>query len=345
MLKPDHARYLERVRRGVGRLRVEYAGQGGAPAALVGRAAHGDAGADLIAISLMGAYVALRLTEDPRLEAAFAAAKVERSVLIRFIEQARSGMPDAMLPFVRRDADLAYAVMMSRSCDAWLMRGDQTRVEAGHFVYRCVERGRAALRYVDRCGGQSGSEPVLLEPSRVDCLLSRVSELPRPIACFVAADAAEHGLRIECARELRALLTGRPGDLRGPDRGVISLVSRSAVRLLAEVGFHDEASGFAIADLPVERLMALHAASLDETWLLIEHPQFCALGPLPDLFSPGSRMPVRLEPSLLLLDHLGGAELETISLPRALAVDLLARFDWLAAPHPVAWRQVVEAVA
>ena len=70
-----------------------------------------------------------------------------------------------------------------------------------------------------------------------------------------------------------------------------------------------------------------------------------SLGPLPDLFSPGSRMPVRLEPSLLLLDHLGGAELETISLPRALAVDLLARFDWLAAPHPVLWRQIVEAVA
>jgi hypothetical protein len=335
--------YLERIRRGVGRLRVDYAARSGAAIDHRLFSCVDNKREVSLPVSLMTTYVALKLTGDPRIEQALADEPVRSAAMKRFLRLARGGMSDALVPFSRSEADLAYAAAMSRSCNSWLFRGEQSRVQAGHFVYRRSRRGPSTIRYIDRHGGFEMQDLGLLDPSIIDDLIQTLKTLRQPLARWVVTDSDGITLDLALSPELAARVQGPPAELTGKNRGVISLVSRSEVRFFAEVRLIERGAVISTAPLSVERWMELQAASIDEAWLLFEHPEFCALGPLPDLFSPGASAIARVEPIDLLTWALGGNELETVNLPCALAVELHRRFHWMSAPHPVLWRALIEA--
>lgn len=335
--------YFERVRRGSGRLRGEYA-------ARCPRLLANDGGVDYdpltqprLPISLLGAYVALRISHDARIEAAFEEEAKQLTGMSEFLLQARSGMRHAVLPFSRRAADIAFAAAMSRSREDWALRGESTFVEGGYFRYSGRKGPLPNVRYVDRSGVETAPEEVLLDPSKMAQMLPRIEALGRPMARFVTSEPEQHWLRLELLPEATTLLAEKPASLRSRNRGAISLVSRASVTFLAEVELREEERAIVVPGLPIERVMELQAASLNDQWLLLEHPEVCALGPLPDLFTPASTSLARVEPTQVFLHHLGGQELETLAVSPALAIDLMREFHWVSAPHPVIWRSIAEA--
>lgn len=337
------APYFERVRRGSGRLRAEYAA--GCPR-LPLREGSWQIDSDeqaRVPVSLMAAYVAYELTRDARLAQAFNEEARQIAAMSAFIDQARSGMPDSLLPFSRSAAAIAYAAAMSRSGKDWALRGENTRVAAGYFRSIPPQRGAAAVRYIDRSGIEVEPREMLLEPSKVEKMLPRIAALARPIARFVSVEPDQQWIRLQFDPSMRELLSEKPAGLRHRNRGAISLVSRSSITFLAEVELREDDAGIALCELPVERVMALQAAALDDQWLMLEHPELCALGPFPDLFTPGSQALARVEPTQTLAHWLGGDDLQTLALKPALALDLMRRFHWLGAPHPVIWRALAEA--
>ena len=335
--------YFERVYRGTGNLRAEYAASRPRVMADAEAWRNGDTAPSRVPVSLMGAYAALRLTRDPELAEAFNEEASQIGAMAGFINEARSGMTHTMLPFSRSAADIAYAAAMSRSCSDWAIRGEDTRVEGGYFHYLPNHRGPPIVRYVDRSGEGPLRSEVLLDPSHLETLLPRIEALPAPPARFVAVAPERHWIRLELSPPMRALLMEKPPGLRARSRGALSLVSRSAVVFLTELEIQEDDLGIALKELPVERVMALQAAAFDDQWLLLEHPEFCALGPFPDLFTPGSESPARVDPAHVFAEALGGKEVETLSLPTGLALNLMQRFHWMAAPHPVIWRALAEA--
>jgi len=335
--------YFERVRRGSGRLRAEYAAN--CPRLLLGDEAWRiDTEAHArVPVSLMGAYVAYRLTKDARIETAFNEEARQVGAMSAFIDLARSGMNDTMLPFSRSAADIAYAAAMSRSNTDWVLRGEDTRVSGGYFRHSAPGRGAASVRYIDRSGIESEPTEALLDPSKVEKMLPRIQALSRPMARFVTVEPDQNWLRVDLEPSMRSLVTDKPLGVRTRNRGALSLVSRSSVAFLAEVGLSEDDTGIALRELPVERVMELQAAALDDQWLLLEHPEVCAIGPFPDLFTPGSEALARIEPIHTLAAWLGGEDLQTLAVPPALALDLMRKFHWMAAPHPVIWRALAEA--
>ena len=335
--------YFERVRRGSGRLRAEYAS--GCPKLPMNDGAwriDTDANAR-VPVSLMGAYVAHRLSPDARIDTAFNEEARQITAMAAFIDEAHSGMTHAMLPFSRSAADIAYAAMMSRSGRPWGLRGDDTRVEGGYFRYLAQQRGAPPVRYIDRNGIETEPKAMLLEPSSLEKVLPRIDALPRPMARFVSVDPEQCWIRLEFEPSMRSLVADKPVGVRNRNHGALSLVSRSSVAFLAEVGLSEDDTGIALRELPVERVMELQAAALDDQWLLLEHPEVCAIGPFPDLFTPGSEALARVEPTQTLDHWLGGEDLQTLAVPPALALDLMRKFHWMAAPHPVIWRALAEA--
>ncbi len=335
--------YFERVRRGSGRLRAEYAAN--CPrlplkdeAWRINTKAHAR-----VPVSLMGAYVAYRLTKDARIGDAFNEEARQVGAMSAFIDLARSGMNHTMLPFSRSAADIAYAAAMSRSSTDWVLRGEDTRVSGGYFRHSARQRGGASVRYIDRSGIETEPKEALLDPSKVEKMLPRIEALPRPMARFVTSEPDQNWLRVDLEPSMRSLVTDKPLGVRNRNRGAVSLVSRSSVVFVAEVELREDDTGIALRELPVERVMELQAAALDDQWLLLEHPEFCAMGPFPDLFTPGSEALARIEPTHMLAHWLGGQDLETLAVRPALALDLMNKFHWMAAPHPVIWRALVEA--
>lgn len=335
--------YFERVRRGSGRLRAEYATSCPRLPLQDGVWRMDTDTPARVPVSLMGAYVAYQLTKDLCLEAAFNEEARQISAMSTFIDEAQSGMTHTMLPFSRSAADIAYAALMSRSGQGWALRGEHTRVEAGYFRLSAQQRGATSVRYIDRTGIEVEPKAMLLEPSKLEKVLPLIAALSRPMARFVTADPEQHWIRLEFEPSMRSLVTDKPAGLRNRNRGAISLVSRSSITFLAEVELREDDTGIALRELPVERVMELQAAALNEQWLLLEHPEFCALGPFPDLFTPGSEALARVEPTHMLAHWLGGQDLETLAVTPALAVDLMRRFHWMGAPHPVIWRALAEA--
>ncbi len=337
------SQYFERVRRGSGRLRAEYAAScPRLPLRQGGWQIDTDEQAR-VPVSLMGAYVAHQLTRDSRLGDAFNEEARQIGAMSGFIGQALSGMPHTMLPFSRSAADIAYAAAMSRSGRDWALRGQDTRVSAGYFRYSAQQRGAAAVRYIDRSGIEVEPKETLLEPSKVEKMLPRIEALARPMARFVSVEPDQQWIRLEFDPSMRVLLSEKPVGLRNRNRGAISLVSRSSITFLAEVELREDDTGIALWELPVERVMELQAAALDDQWLMLEHPELCAIGPFPDLFTPGSEALARVEPTHTLAHWLGGEDLQTLAVGPAVAVDLMRKFHWMGAPHPVIWRALAEA--
>jgi hypothetical protein len=313
------SQYFERVRRGSGRLRAEYAAScPRLPLIQGGWQIDTDEHAR-VPVSLMGAYVAHQLTRDSRLGDAFNEEARQIGAMSGFIGQALSGMTHTML------------------------RGQDTRVSAGYFRYSAQQRGAAAVRYIDRSGIEVEPKETLLEPSKVEKMLPRIEALARPMARFVSVEPDQQWIRLEFDPSMRALLSEKPVGLRNRNRGAISLVSRSSITFLAEVELREDDTGIALWELPVERVMELQAAALDDQWLMLEHPELCAIGPFPDLFTPGSEALARVEPTHTLAHWLGGEDLQTLAVEPALAVDLMRKFHWMGAPHPVIWRALAEA--
>ena len=333
--------FYHRARPGSGRMRGELAPGWKAPDADSILNAAAGAAEPTVEVSLMGAYVCARLLGRDDIANAIHA-QGARADLADFFAQARSGMPEAMLPFERHELDLAYAASMARATRDALLRGSHTRVEGGYFKFATSHRGEFSMRYVDRSGVEGLPSNVLLDPHRSDELISKLATLPRPLARLRFTGLEDEWFRIDFDDAVRPVFLQKPSPVF---KAIcpISLVTRSRVTFLTQLEFRLEACVLRPTVCPVERLMELQAAALDDAWLLIEHPEFCVLAPLPDLFTKGSESVARFEPIVAFELGLGGSDLQTLPIKASLARELIDRFHWMSAPHPVTWRLLAEA--
>jgi hypothetical protein len=291
----------------------------------------------------MGAYAGARITGRAELVEAIRAAG-ERAAAPGFLTQARSRMPDAMLPFERDELDLAYAAAMTRSTRPALLRGLHTWVEAGCFLFTTASRDGIAVRYIDRSDGERLPSEVLLDPMRCARLIAGIGALPRVMATLRFTAVPNRGFEVALVPELSALNRPR-GHATPRSTCTVSVVTRSRVVALGSLEFQLDGGLLAPVACPVERLMELHAAALDDAWLLIDHPALRVLGPIPDPGEEGRSVPARVEPIAALASSLGGSHHQGVPMPVSLARELAARFHWLASPNPIAWRLLIESAS
>lgn len=294
-----------------------------------------------VEVSLMGLYAGARLLERADIADALIMSG-ERAAMPEFYAQARSGMPEALLPFERDELDLAYAASMARSVHECLLRGASTRVEGGYFKFVTPLKGDASVRYVDRSGIEGRPLQVLLDPVHSSALLQKISAWPSALASLRFTAIENQWFQVGFADALSAVFLRKEPAMRRA-MCVVSVVSRSRATFLTETEFHLEGTILRPLAWPVERLMELQAAALDDAWILIEHPEFCVLGPIPDLYEDGSESIARFEPTAAFNLWLGGFDQQTIPIKVSLARELVGRFHWMSAPHPVTWRLLVEA--
>lgn len=279
-----------------------------------------------------------------------------RSDRLGLIDKARSGMPQAVLPFTRPELDIHFAAChMSGSWPA-CFRGLGHAVDAGYFL-RTVN----GLEYIDSVTERSAAATELLDP-----LLTR--ELHRIFAHWierpsvqVADPAGGDFLRLRPGMGTVPSLRPAPAP-RMADKPIEATVSLLRVQSQGEpvrqgLTTPPPVLRLATVKLPVEResgslllrkapasfLMQAHAASLshEDPWphlfLHIELPGSLLLAPLPRLMQSGDCVGAWWAPLYDIATALGGYESLNAHVTRSTAVAMMATTPWMWSPDAAEW--------
>ena len=308
--------------------------------------------------SLQAAYVAMHLARgDGSIMAALHYALRTRALDNKrhdFIEQARSGMPDAILPFHRPETDVLYAAAIRGSPGSLGLRGLGNKVDAGCFVL-----DRAEVRYVDTVGSHRPFYQEVLDPASTHGLIDRLAQWKRrPEVCVGDFESGEM-LRVYPGLDGLAALATAQLDPRLRDRyeratltifrvsqGESMHCCNSALRVekLSQGTEPMVAEGDALVlrNPRPELVMEMHAASIDESvagslFLHVARGRDQMLAPLPDLMTTGATAQGWWMPRSDLRSALGGTDEDFVRVPRSVVLRLMERFAWVGVQNPAEW--------
>ena len=311
-------------------------------------------------LSLMGCYVAMRLSEgqagsDPALDEVLDEFRqcIDNSIDFRhFVRDACSGMPDTLMPFRRELLDIQYAAIMAQySKRDWRIFGLDSRINAGFFNFpELVHHGRTPMYHdtdPDRGGKPIFQEEPLLEPERVQRLLNAFGTVRGDQFRLRVPDSGTHLLELHAGNMHRPdraepVVDSRVSLIRLPDPVSLQIGVRSGTAVnVGAMPLHRTEWGFQIVAPRLEHTMELQAASLESCWLLIESARFRALARLPDLLEPGQSVQAFIEPRQAFVQYLGGENNVAVRVRRSVALAAMRRWPWLAVPNPYWWADLV----
>ena len=288
--------------------------------------------------------------DDPELAQVLQAALERRARSgdrLAFVQQALSGMPQAILPFKRDALDIFLAAGLMQDASRAGMRGQGHAVDAGYFS--CAT-----------------GEPVYVDTvSRIHQLQAELVDLESTRGLVHALQAWGAWPSVEIADSAQGeIMRLRPGGtnlkrmgIEKPERPRLADVPlRASLKLLrvaddepapsgaatpavepvalGQVTLEREADALVVKDVQPEFLMELHAAHLRAQdgsvplWLNIEWGRNHFLAPLPDLMAPGDVRTGWWAPVSDIGTALGGNHNLCAKLPRWAALRLMRKASW-----------------
>lgn len=281
----------------------------------------------------------------------------DRQAVVReFVELARGGMSEAVLPFTADPLTIDYAALIypSNSHQAPLRLYSTSSVtDLGHML--CTH---AVQDYVDHAGlGTTASHRPGGKPRRVDPVKEAPIDLPDQA---VPDDWVQALIRIDSAGAQAQFAPGTGDTLRlmlapGEASRWAALRTRPRLMLLKV----DAAGRLARRDLgtvPVKgqggightlivglsgsQQIELHAAFFDGWWMLIGEGELRALAPVPDLDPQASPSPCHTDLPMCGLSGLAGHQ-HWLTVPAALASRLVTTYGWVAPADSSTWLQML----
>ena len=270
-----------------------------------------------------------------------------------FAKEARSGMPNAVLPFRRDPLDILVAAWALPATPASGLRffGEDAIVDLGFFRF---QDGDAF--YVSDTLTRHETDlktPELLAPAALAELVAMLSSVAREnCRVFVDLDSPtlvgfQHDL-IRHPSEARKC----PGyQLRNPRSPVkIHLLRSTAsggvtVRNLGPGEILPSPAGaFHLNLIAPENMIEFHGAAAAGQWFLVEHSMFQLLAPLPDISKDDDEQPVWADFGGVFQKRIGIPRAVELPIDRTIALSLMDRFPFCASPDRAAWYRLAATV-
>lgn len=267
-----------------------------------------------------------------------------REIVANFLRLARSGMPDAVLPFTADPLTTAMVAIEypSSSSDTLVVYSSASRIDLGYF--HCAHK---ALQYVDRASVSIASKSPLRVPDSgislewFDALQSMQAQ---PIRLSFSPEAGD-ALHIEMpAAEATRWSNARTRLtlLRLSSDGTVK--KRQIGNLPVPRQINQAGRSTLVLQLNSEQQIDLHAASFDGWWVHVGDSQrLDLLSPVPSLDPEAEGCVCRVPLPLRDFNGLLGVH-KNIETDRSLARELVARYSWMAPEDDVStWLAMVAA--
>jgi hypothetical protein len=267
-------------------------------------------------------------------------------VVKQFVELARRGGDEAILPFTADPLTLACAALMyPRTARAAELRLYSRASVTDVGFMRCTFDGPV---YVDRAPPQPGSErawpqgwvdlPDLAVPEDwLDALHRSEAAPPQALLAPGAGDTIHLNLAPHEVPRWLAVRTRLRLTLLKP--GGRSRVARRDLGPVAVKGQGGTGQTL-IVGLSEAQQIELHAAFFDGWWMLIGEGELRALVPVPDLDPQAPPVPCRTDLPLCGQDSLPGSE-HWVAVPAELVARLAAAYWWVAPVDSPTWLQML----
>lgn len=253
-----------------------------------------------------------------------------REIVANFLRLARSGMPDAVLPFTADPLTTALVAIEypSSSSDTLVVYSSASRIDLGYF--HCAHKG---LQYVDRASVSIASKSPLRVPDSgisLDWFDALQGMQAQPIrlsfspeagdALHIDMPAAEAARWSSARTRLTLLRLGSDGAVKKRQIGNLPVPKR----------INEAARSTLVLQLSSEQQIDLHAASFDGWWVHVGDSQrLDLLSPVPSLDPEAEGCVCRVQLPLRDFNGLLGVH-KNIETDRALARELVARYSWVA---------------
>ncbi len=262
-------------------------------------------------------------------------------------EQALSGMPASLIPFVRDEVEIFAACAASQRISnyaSFRFFSDTSAIRAGYFE----KDDNDSIGYFDRLAMKAwrkNEPPELFPRNRQQDLLRTVISLDQTPAAVVVPENPNSFLEIEsdaletCVQAV-AQFQVRIALLRSDKSGSKGCLKRELTR----VGLKRRAAGVYTLVLKPEHIMEIHAAAIAGQWMLIDGDDFRLLTPMPDFDTIGARVEAWLQPSRIFSDACGLVlvQMPKVSLNRKLAESLMRRHHWCGADNAADWFSAIQ---
>ncbi len=259
----------------------------------------------------------------------------------RLAEQALSGMPASLIPFVRDEVEI-YAACAARQndwrCNRLRFYSDASSIRAGFFEINDGDSGK----YFDRLAVEKDSErkkPRELFPRDRQQELVRtliaIDQAPTAVVVPVHLDSLldfESNALETCVQDPTNFHV-KIALLRGEESGKAGVLKRE----LTSAVLKRRAAGVYSLVLKPEHAMEIHAAAIAGHWLLIDSGEVRLLAPLPDFDTIGARAEAWLHPCRFFSDASGLEQAPKVSISRKMAEALIRRHRWCCAVDAVHW--------
>ena len=263
----------------------------------------------------------------------------------RLAEQALSGMPASLIPFLRDEVEI-YAACASPNVSregSFRFYSDASVIRAGYFQIRSGD----SHSYFDRLvinNAPKREEPKEIFPrTRQQELVRTVLSIDQTRAAVVVpadpnsllefeSDALETCIQTPAKRHVKIAL------LRGGESGNAIGLKRE----LTSASLKRRAAGVYALVLKPEHTMEIHAAAIAGHWLLIDGEEIRLLAPLPDFDTIGARVDAWLQPSRVFSDACGLEQTPILALNQKLAESLMRRHRWCGADDAVDWFSAIQ---
>lgn len=272
-------------------------------------------------------------------------------------EQAKGGMPEAILPFRRSDLDIAYAVAVAETRGQYRLRGLGHCVDAGYF-----EISIDSLEYVDEVTRSSGYRSELLPFEGTSELIKTLDKVSlKPVRLKVEELENRGFLSLSGGWVNEMLRINQPENRRTRPRDHISAEIRLLVAQgsdepevisktkLGRFAFRFDTDRLVLKDIKPEQIMEMQAAwfktqAMDDCrlWVVLENAHLRCLAPMPDVMEPGAESTAWLNPHIHIQQVLGGSEsLMTLSTRREVR-ELMQRFNWMSVKDEADWIRLAQ---
>lgn len=314
-----------------------------------------------VEVSLLAIYLGLHVPAVHRHHGQLEAALCNSAILRdrrQLISQAESGMPHAIVPFVRRRPDVYLAASLMEELGRACFRSADAAVDAGYFM-----RVADDLRYVDAVGEGGTGLPEVLDPFRTRVLIQQLhqwTERPR-----IEIVDSQHGdfLRLHLGTQafgnLQPETAARRHKAAKPIPARLSLLtvaggqsaqSRGASpapsvksELLGTVTMAPDQDAWLIRGADSRIYIETHSAWYvaqtqdDSMFIHIEFNGAQFVAPLPDPLQFGATASGWLAPLRDISSELGGSSYACTRLPRQAAVALMRHTPWMWSPDLTEW--------
>lgn len=310
-------------------------------------------------VSLLAIYLGLQVHAAHRhhgqLEAALCNSAIMRDRR-QLISQAESGMPEAIVPFVRRRPDIYLAASLMEELGRACFRSADAAVDAGYFM-----RVADDLRYIDAVGEGGTSLPEVLDPFRTRALINQLhqwTERPR-----IEIVDSQHGdfLRLHVGTQAfgnlqaaaRRHKSAKPISARmsllsvsggqAPERREPSSTPEVKCELLGTVSMAPDQDAWLIGGVESRIYIETHSAWYvaqnmgDSVLVHLEFNGAQFVAPLPDPLQFGATACGWLAPLRDISSELGGSSYPCARLPRQAALALMRHTPWMWSPELTEW--------